>query len=142
MGRFGRSGGGSSSGGLGGRTEQLVGTVVDKKVAPRNGQKRVIVNKKGGGRKMVAVDMSAREADKLERKGTYRFEVEEKESTRDGGSQRRRSSSSFRSYQCEGTPERHTGSSTGEDRFNRFNSGGTGSDTSGRRGGRGHDFYS
>lgn len=121
-------------GGEGGK-ERIVGKVEDIKAAPKTGEKRVIIREKDGSRSSMAVDMPTGCCTDLERKKTYSFEAEKKQSHHNGGGQMRNETQSYRAYHCDTKPHEYTGTEGRTDVFDRFgdNERGGGTDRSKRK---------
>lgn len=112
----------------GGARAELVAKIAEIKAAPHHGQKRLVV--RGEGAKGHAViDIDVAEARDLEEKGTYRFQVTEKNAGRPGQSTMQRSSG-FKNYYCDDAPEKYSGMTTD---MNRFGEGGHFNNTNGKR---------
>lgn len=108
-----------------GKGETIVGKVEEIKNAPQHGQKRLIIREKGS-RKAASVDIPTKQSKNVERKETYKFDVEEKDSSdRYGGTGSRRSTSGFKNYYSDSAPEKFGLGS--KDYMSRFGGGRSGS---------------
>jgi hypothetical protein len=107
-----------------GAKERLVAKIQDIKASPEAGKKRLIIRETTKTMSHAAIDIDMKYARDLEEKGTYVFEVEEKDNSRNPGFQRKKGSS-FRSYYCHEEPDLYTPESDRRELMNRFGGGGS-----------------
>ena len=101
----------------GGTKSEIIAKVQEMKAAPHHGQKRLVVRETGKLNSHSVIDITMKESMKIEEKGTYRFQVEEKNANRPAQSTTRMNSG-FKSYSCDDTPTPYEGGSgTNFDRF-------------------------
>ncbi len=120
---------GGYDGDTGGAKAEVIARVAEIKAAPHHGQKRLVVREYGKSKSHTVIDIDMSQAKDIEEKGTYRFQVEEKNAGRPGQSQMARQSG-FKNYYCEDAPEKFEGMRT---EMNRFSEGGHFKNTSGKR---------
>lgn len=118
MGKFGGSGTFEGDGAY----RQMIAKVQDIKASPHHGQKRLVVKEHGklASHSVIDIDISA--GRDIEEKGTYVFDVCEKEDSRYG--YQRKKSTGFSAYHCGTSPDEFTSATETAMRFNRFEGGG------------------
>lgn len=118
MSKFGGSGTSEGEGAY----RQMIAKVQDIKASPHHGQKRLVVKEHGKNFHHSVIDIDISAGRDIEEKGTYVFDVCEKEESRYG--YQRKKSTGFSAYHCETAPDTFTSSTETAMLFSRFGGGG------------------
>lgn len=100
---------------------QMIAKIQDIKAAPHHGQKRLVVREHGKVHHQAVIDIDMKAFRELEEKGTYVFQVQEKDDSRYG--YQRKKGTGFKAYHCGEAPEEFSAGAMSEQQFNRFNGG-------------------
>lgn len=100
---------------------QMIAKIQDIKAAPHHGQKRLVVREHGKLHQQAVIDIDMKAMRDIEEKGTYVFQVQEKDEHRYG--YQRKKSTNFTAYTCDEKPEAFTSSTLHDMSFNRFGGG-------------------
>lgn len=129
MGKFGGSGTFEGDGAY----RQMIAKVQDIKASPHHGQKRLVVMENGKTSTHSVIDIDMRAGREIEEKGTYVFNVCEKEESRYG--YQRKKNTRFSAYHCDSAPSEFTPATENAMRFSRFSGDICGSTGRGGKGG-------
>lgn len=101
-----------------GAYRQMIAQVQDIKASPHHGQTRLVVKEHGKLASHSVIDIDIKAGRDVEEKGTYVFDVCEKEESRYG--YQRKKNTGFSAYHCESVPDVFTSSTETAMLFSRF----------------------